>query len=160
MIGCKGISCHIALRWMSRCFTDGRSILVQVMARCRMVASHYLSHRCPRSQPLYGLTRPWLVNFMTYGAFNLVERINAKEISCTNWKYKIEQRYGYTYPSRRRVDIVAIFLDLDVAFMLVSTIDMCQCIIQWNATRVNLVTRYIIKDIVRYSWRWLKRYHR
>ena len=38
-----GISCEIALIWMSLDFTDDQSTLVQVMAWCRQAASHYLN---------------------------------------------------------------------------------------------------------------------
>ena len=50
-----GISCEIALLWMSQDFTD-QSTLVQVMAWCHQATSHYLSQCWPRSP--YGVTRP------------------------------------------------------------------------------------------------------
>ena len=53
-----GISCEIALIWMSLDFTDGQSTLVQVMAWCRQATSHYLSQCWPRSLLPYGVTRP------------------------------------------------------------------------------------------------------
>ena len=53
-----GISCEIALIWMSLDFTDDQSTLVQVMAWCHQATSHYL-HQCwPRSLSPYGITRP------------------------------------------------------------------------------------------------------
>ena len=56
-----GISCEIALIWMSLNLTDDQSTLVQVMAWCRQATSHYLSQCWPRSQSPYGVTRPqWL----------------------------------------------------------------------------------------------------
>ena len=42
-----GISCEIALIWMSMDFTDDQSTLVQVMAWCRQATSHYLSQFDP-----------------------------------------------------------------------------------------------------------------
>ena len=42
-----GISCEIALIWMSLGFTDDQSTLVQVMAWCRQATSHYLNHVDP-----------------------------------------------------------------------------------------------------------------
>ena len=51
-----GISCEIALIWMSLDFTDDQSTLVQVMAWCRQATSHYLNQCWPRSLPLYGVT--------------------------------------------------------------------------------------------------------
>ena len=57
-----GISCELALRWMSRDLTDDKSTLVHVMAWCRQAASHYLSQCWPRSLSPYGITRPQWVN--------------------------------------------------------------------------------------------------
>ena len=57
-----GISCEIALIWMSLDFTDDQSTLVQVMAWCRQATSHYLSQCWPRSLSPYGVTRPQWVN--------------------------------------------------------------------------------------------------
>ena len=53
-----GISCELALRWMSLNFTDYKSTLVQVMDWCRQATSHYLSQCWPRSLSPYGITRP------------------------------------------------------------------------------------------------------
>ena len=58
-----GISCEIALIWMSLDFTDDQSELVQVMAWCCQATSHYLSQWWPRSLSPYGVTRPQWVNF-------------------------------------------------------------------------------------------------
>ena len=57
-----GISCELALRWMSLSLTDDKSTLVQVMAWCRQAASHYLSQCWPRYLSPYGVTRPQWVN--------------------------------------------------------------------------------------------------
>ena len=57
-----GISCDIALRWMSLDLTDDESTLVQVMAWCRQPTSHYLSQCWPGSLSPYGVTRPQWVN--------------------------------------------------------------------------------------------------
>ena len=57
-----GISCDIALRWISLDFTDDKSTLVQVMAWCRQATSHYLSQCWPRSMSTYALTGPQWVN--------------------------------------------------------------------------------------------------
>ena len=51
-----GISCEIAIIWMSLYLTDDQSTLVQVMAWCRQATSHYLSQCWPRSLPPYGVT--------------------------------------------------------------------------------------------------------
>ena len=53
-----GISCKIALWWMSLGLTDDKSTLVQVMAWCRQATSHYLSQCWPRSMLPYDVTRP------------------------------------------------------------------------------------------------------
>ena len=59
-----GISCEIALIWMSLDFTDDQSTLVQVMAWCCQATIHYLSQCWPRSLPPYGVTRPQWVNLI------------------------------------------------------------------------------------------------
>ena len=53
-----GISCELALRWMSLDLIDENSTLVQVMAWCRQAASPYLSQWWPRSLLPFGVTRP------------------------------------------------------------------------------------------------------
>ena len=53
-----GISCEIALIWMSLDLSDDQSTLVQVIAWCRQATSHYLSQWWPRSLSPYGVTRP------------------------------------------------------------------------------------------------------
>ena len=58
-----GISCEIALIWMSLDFTDNQSTLVQVMAWCHQATSHYLSQCWLRSASLYGVTRLQWVNY-------------------------------------------------------------------------------------------------
>ena len=57
-----GISCEIALMWMSLDFTEDQSTLVQVMAWCRQATSHYLSQNWPRSLLPYGVAMPQSVN--------------------------------------------------------------------------------------------------
>ena len=57
-----GISCEIALIWMSQDLTDDKSTLVQVMAWCRQATSHYLGQCWPRSMSPYGVTRSQWVN--------------------------------------------------------------------------------------------------
>ena len=43
-------------------FTDGTSILIQVMAWCRQAPSHYLNQYRPRSPTSYGVIRPQWIN--------------------------------------------------------------------------------------------------
>ena len=50
-------SCEIALRWMPQNTFDDKSTLVQVMALCHQVTSHYLSQCWPWSMSAYGITR-------------------------------------------------------------------------------------------------------
>ena len=57
-----GISCEVALMWMSLDFTDNQSTLVQVMSWCSQATSHYLDQCWPRSLSPYGVTRPQWVN--------------------------------------------------------------------------------------------------
>ena len=59
-----GISCELALRWMSLDLTYDKSTLVQVMAWCHQATSHYLSQCWPRSLSPYGVIGP-LWNFET-----------------------------------------------------------------------------------------------
>ena len=63
VIGGWGISCEIALIWMSLYFTDDQSTLVQVMAWCHQATSHYLSQCWPRSLSPYGVTRSQWVKY-------------------------------------------------------------------------------------------------
>ena len=57
-----GISCEIALIWMSLDFTDDQSTLVQAMAWSCQATSHYLSQYWPSSLSPYGVTRAQWVN--------------------------------------------------------------------------------------------------
>ena len=66
VIDAWGISCEIALKWMSLDFTDDQSTLVQVMAWCHLAASHYLSQCWPRPLLPYGITRPQWVNTLSH----------------------------------------------------------------------------------------------
>ena len=54
-----GISCEIALIWMSLDIIDDQSTLVQVMVWCRQATSQYW----PRSLSPYGVTRPQWVKY-------------------------------------------------------------------------------------------------
>ena len=62
-----GISCELALRWMSLDLTDDKSTLVQVMAWCRQATSQYLIQYWPRSLLPYGVTGPKWVNSLAPG---------------------------------------------------------------------------------------------
>ena len=57
-----GISCEIALLWISLDFTNDQSRLVQVMAWCRQATSHYLNHFWPRYPTPYVVTKPQCIN--------------------------------------------------------------------------------------------------
>ena len=59
-----GISCEIALLWMSRDLTGDKSTLVQVMACCLTAPSHYLNQCWLRSLSPHGVTGPqWVKAF-------------------------------------------------------------------------------------------------
>ena len=60
-----GISCEIALIWMSLDFTDDQSTLVQA-------PSHYLSQCWPRSMSPNGVTSPQWVNWIMLFNVNMV----------------------------------------------------------------------------------------
>ena len=62
-----GISCEIALIWMSLDFIDDQSTLVQVMDWCRQATSHYLSQCWPRSLSPYGVIRPQSIKYLISG---------------------------------------------------------------------------------------------
>ena len=62
LIGIFRSSYDNALKWMSWDLPEDKSTLVQVMAWCRQVTSHYLSQCWPRSLSPYGVTRPQRVN--------------------------------------------------------------------------------------------------
>ena len=75
VIECWGISCEIALIWMSLYFTDDQWTLVHVMAWCRQAASHYLIQCWPRSLSPYGVTRPqWVEKTVSTSNCGMVER--------------------------------------------------------------------------------------
>ena len=57
-----GITCEIALRWMSPDLPDDKSTLAQVMAWCLQAPSHYLSQCWPRSMLPNDVIRPQWVN--------------------------------------------------------------------------------------------------
>ena len=76
-----GISCKIALIWMSLGFTDDQSTLVQVMAWCHQATSHYLSQCWPRSISPHGLTRPQWVNSLAPGSCGDVHQIKTWYLS-------------------------------------------------------------------------------
>ena len=66
-----GITCEIALRWMTSNHTDDKSTLVQVMACCHQATRYYLSQCWPRSVSPYGLNREYAyhngnVDFFTH----------------------------------------------------------------------------------------------
>ena len=62
MVNGWGISCEIALIWVSLDHTYDKSTLVQVMAWCRQATSHYMSQCWPRSLSPYGVIRPRWIN--------------------------------------------------------------------------------------------------
>ena len=63
MIHGWGISCVIALLWMSLDFIDDQSTLVQIMAWCHQETSHYLSQCWPGSLSPYGITwSQWVIS--------------------------------------------------------------------------------------------------
>ena len=80
MIDGWGISCEIAIIWMSLGCTDDQSTLVQVMAWCRQATSHYLSQCWPRSLSPYGATRPQWVKDIT----PLLECFDHHTTACEN----------------------------------------------------------------------------
>ena len=60
----NGFGTHreIALKWMPQNLIIEKSTVVQIMAWCRQVASHYLNQCWPKSMLPYDVTRPHWVN--------------------------------------------------------------------------------------------------
>ena len=79
-----GISCEIALIWMSLDWTDDQSTLVQVMAWCCQATSHYLSQCWLRSLSPYGVTRPQWVKYCIK-----LKHSNEKYCICLWWYWRI-----------------------------------------------------------------------
>ena len=76
-----GISCEIALIWMSLDFTYDQSTLFQVMVWSRQATSHWLS--CwPRSLSPYDVTRPQWVNSKWGYCINNYVSSRKKEVQC------------------------------------------------------------------------------
>ena len=66
-----GTRCEIFLRWMPPSFSDEKSTLVQVMAWCHQVTSHYQNGCWLGSVAPYGVTGPQWGNVLTYLWLNL-----------------------------------------------------------------------------------------
>ena len=87
-----GISCQIALRWMSQDLTDYKSTLVQVMAWCWEAISHYLSQcwfRCYSATTCLKLIEAeWRLydNLTTNGSDNGLSPDRRQAIISTNAK--------------------------------------------------------------------------
>ena len=84
-----GISCEIAITWMSLHLTDDKSTLVQVMAWCCRASSHYLTKCWPRSMESLGHNElRWTPKFWFWTAFIQKSKlpISASKMSyiCTN----------------------------------------------------------------------------
>ena len=73
VIGGWGISCEIALIYMSPNFPDDQSTLLQVMAWCHQAASHYLSQCWSGSLLPNGITRPQWVNSLINNTSNFAK---------------------------------------------------------------------------------------
>ena len=90
-----GISCKIALIWMSLDFTDDQSTLVPVMAWCCQATRHYhdyLSQSWSRSLSPYVVTRPqWVKNDGCKVAVTAIlfrpQYVQHKTTMCT-WRHK------------------------------------------------------------------------
>ena len=115
-----GISCDIALIYMSLEFTDDQSV-VQVMAWCRQAKSHDLNQCWPRSLSPYGVTRAQWFKYDT--AIHKAYIIFPLGVLSTYWKalqpcYKIsphEQWHFHISP----LDVAALLI------MLFNQINFC-----------------------------------
>ena len=107
-----GISCEIALIWMSLGFTDDQSTLFQVIAWCRQATSHYMSQCWPRSlRHMASLGHKELIEkqsiFRSPVAVEFPAQIasNAENVSIW-WRHHVRLRFHcslLTYRSRGRV---------------------------------------------------------
>ena len=81
-----GISCILALWWMSLGVTDDKSTLVQVRAWCRQATSHYLSQYWPRSLSPYGVTRTqWVDVYRTLKQGKISQLTHWQATECPLW---------------------------------------------------------------------------
>ena len=87
-----GISCEIALIWMSLDLNYEKSTLVQVMAWCCQATSHYLSHCWPRSLSPYGVSRPLWVDFFIRDIFYFADTFVVVQI----WQISLQLGCGDT----------------------------------------------------------------
>ena len=93
-----GMSCEIALIWMSLDFTDDQSTLVQVMAWCRQAIIHYLRQCWPRALSPYDVTRPqWAKRDMAriYIKCYLVKHTNAAKHQVIHCIRMLEKIFTY-----------------------------------------------------------------
>ena len=72
LIGIFRSSYDNVLRWMPQDLTDDKSTLVQAMAWCCQVTSHYLNQCWPWSQRPYGITRPQWINPCAEFVFGII----------------------------------------------------------------------------------------
>ena len=77
-----GISCEIALIWMSLDCMDDQSTLVQVMALCHQATSHCLSQCWLRSLSPYRVTRPQWVNIKKCYTLHIMTTSQNKQAVC------------------------------------------------------------------------------
>ena len=59
--------CEIALEWMTKNFTNEKSLLLHVEALCQQETNHYLSQCCHRLMASYGVIRSRWVNITVQG---------------------------------------------------------------------------------------------
>ena len=95
-----GISCQIALIWISLDFTDDQSTLFQVIAWCRQATSHYLSQCWPRSVSPHGVTRPQWFYIMLLVHWWLKRFVRRLKETCIKlllkpWIYPVQTDYTH-----------------------------------------------------------------
>ena len=100
----RGISCEIALRWMSLDFTDDQSTLVQVMAWCCQATIHYLNQYWLNSLSACGVTRPQWVNSSHHGQNGCHFADNIFKCTFMNEKFYILIRISLKFVPQGPID--------------------------------------------------------
>ena len=81
----------VALRWMPRNFTNGKSTLVVIMAWCHQATSHLLSHCWPKSISPYGIIRPQWVKRIRVVTVLITDNANInEEVEDIDYKFDVQ----------------------------------------------------------------------
>ena len=90
----------VALRWMPRNFTDGKSTLVVVIAWCHQATCHLLSQCCPKSMSPYGIIRPQWVKRIRVVTVRITDNADITELKNKNIDYEFDVQWWKKYMVR------------------------------------------------------------